>query len=166
MKSSENFHSHRIWLTQLILWGMWFYVFVTGAWAVYFFYDEKNLGRLFTGIVWTLPLASVLLERFNDLKTRIQCFFEIVLLRDFLYWMGLAIWFHGFAEEYLTQMTTFAVVLFTLLALGTFFRLFCHLGNTSRWSLAFTLPFILSISIGLVHMWIYILWWFFKRGYT
>ncbi len=156
MNYSKICRSLRMWLPKMTLWGMWLYTLVTGGWFFLYCYDGKNLSRLFTGIVWTLPLVSVLLGRFSSLKTHIQCFFDIVLLRDILYWMGLAIWLHGFAEDHLTQMTTFAVVLFTILALKIFFQIFHHLGKVHPLSLAFTFPFILAISIGLGHMWVYI----------
>lgn len=142
---------------KVSLWvGMWLYLFVT-AYQNLDCFGKGNLYYLLKGIFWTLPLLAVMIEQ-CDVKNRVLCFGCVVLLRDVLYWLGIAIWQHGFTREPepLSKMTIFATGMFTIIVLEVFFYFFIT-QKKHPWILIFTLPFILSISIGLIHMWEFIL---------
>lgn len=153
MKWNKFFENLKELFPKCLLGGMWLYALITGLLFLVSYFHKECPSQLLKGMVFALPLFAVLLERFSSLKKRFLCFVSVVLLRDVLYWLGIAIWQHGFAQDSLTMITTFAVGMFTILVLETFFLFFYHLEKTSHWVLVFTLPFILSIVIGLIHMW-------------
>lgn len=157
MEWKNNFSNFKEGFKTCLWGGMWLYLFVTGTLYFYYCYDKNALSLLLKGVFWTLPLLAVMLGEFSDLKKRFFCFGRVVLLRDFLYMMAIAIWQHGFTAERSSMLARCTVAVFTVIVLDVFFRFFYHLGKAHPWILIFTLPFILSISIGLFHMWAFLI---------